>query len=85
MLKVHKGRRDDVSTVHGPLSGPAPSIPYLIGLGRRSSVREYPSTAVSSYLHPFHAMPKPETTTHSLAFTLETRPVGDKETFANFK
>lgn len=38
MLKVHKGRRDDVRTVHGPLPGPASSTPYLISLVHESSV-----------------------------------------------
>lgn len=43
MLKVHKGRRDDVRTVHGPPSGPASPIPYLISLA-------YESSATGTYL-----------------------------------
>lgn len=48
MLKVHKGRRDDVRTGHGPYSGPIASIPYLIGPGRRSSMRYGRSSAPAS-------------------------------------
>lgn len=36
MLKVHKGRRDDVRMKHGPHSGLTHPFSYLIGLGRRS-------------------------------------------------
>ena len=46
MFEVHKGRRDDVSTLHGPLPGRAPSIAYLIGLRRRSLITELPVTVV---------------------------------------
>lgn len=44
MLKVYKGRRDDVRTVHGPLPGLTLSISYLIGPGHRSSIRYVPAS-----------------------------------------
>lgn len=44
MLKVHKGRRDDVRMGHGSPSGLTHSFSYLIGPGRRSSFAKYPGT-----------------------------------------
>lgn len=77
MLKVHKGRRDDVRTVHGSLPGLTHSLLILSvsvadGQKRTGRTTILQGAGPSRHLPPFHAMPKPETTVFFFSFTFET-------------
>lgn len=56
MLKVHKGRRDDVRTPHGSFPGLARNLLILSALG---SVGHTARRDRFGNLHPVDAMPKP--------------------------